>query len=197
MWKLYAGLDVGRSFGRCMVAYASDRVADCAQTSQVMRNRKYGVVGMAETLFDEANHTGWPRLLRQFTRDILRRRNRCIKEKRTECCICNAPSVFEPSRIGNQSLVLGRGAASPFDRWWPLSSFHPLATVCSTLRYLLLLHEPVHRMLSQLLVRCPATNQSTGSCAPWGVRVLRFIYSKDLVGAPAGSPSAFAHRSPR
>ena len=81
----------------------------------------------------------------------------------------------------HSSLVVRRGEVSVFDELWPLADFRPLATLCDGVRYVFVMHEPIARLVSQLLKRCPADARGNHSCDEWGLSKLNMIYSHDLV----------------
>ena len=173
-WKAYAGFNPrDRAFRNCMLPESPVGAgASCASLQQRMTTMRFGVLGAAETVLDESNNPAWPRLLRFVTREMLRQARKCRNASQS-CCGCNAASVFEPTATGGQALIVQRRAPSPLERYWPLSGFKPLATFCTNIKYTLLMHEPVHRVISQLFVRCPTANRTRGTCAPWAITVLR------------------------
>ena len=179
MWKTFA-LDASRSFRSCMVNSASERAGNCIDLQMNMARARYGILGAVETVLDEANNSAYATSLRLFSRDMQRKAHGPTCTDRA-CCGCNAPSVFEPRHGRNESLMVERGQPSPFDRWWPLRAFRPLGTFCANARYSFFMHEPVHRAVSQLLLRCPEDNRTGGTCAPWAVQVIERIFARDLV----------------
>lgn len=104
-------------------------------------------------------------------------------------------SITAPPRR-QSALLVRRGASSLFDLAWPPSGFRPLATLCARVRYTFLMHEPLSRLATQLLMRCPPSARSNRSCADWAIGRLAFVYEHDLVLDDAdeigfmGTPSA-------
>jgi hypothetical protein len=178
-WKVYA-MNADSAYRACMVKYGSDRRGGCEHLERRMREARYGVLGAAETILDEANNSANAGSLRTYARDMQRKARGTSCADRS-CCGCNAPSLYAPDPERNTSIVVHRGQSSAFDRWWPLHDFRPLGTYCSNIRYTLLMHEPVHRAVSQLLLRCPSTNRTARTCTPWAVDVLRRVYAEDLL----------------
>ena len=181
-WRTYAGLHAPESkeFANCMVKYASDRLKSCSGLRHRMATAGYGVIGAIETLLDEANNSAAFRSSFFAFRKSFRGLSRASGCGRTQpgCCICNAPSVFDASGgVRNESFVVDAGGPSPFDSWWPLAGFRPFAN----LRYTIFVHEPLHRLVNQLLMRCPDANVTARTCGPWAVEVLAFCFRKDLV----------------
>jgi FkbM family methyltransferase len=185
-WKSYSSLEAGKPFLQCQRLYGRDRHGNCSVLAARMAQAQYGVLGMTETVLDESNNEEYAAIHGAFVRDVERRSRRCGRERQSGCCGCNAPSLFEPLADGNRSLVVPRRAPSPFDKWWPLRGFMPLATFCANIKYMLVMHEPLHRMLAQLLLRCPSANRTRDEhgrvgCVGWALHVLTATYAHDLV----------------
>ena len=150
----------------------------------------------AENMLDESGSVGYHNLTVRFRAAMLAAE--CINKN---CCGCNRPSLFHPPpdqrwEAGNSTyalqvrqfsgthhhfsmLVVAAGEPSPYDELWPLSGWQPLSTYCSNIRYSFLMHEPIHRIVSQLLLLCPSANYTRPSA--WAVAALRYIYVHDLV----------------
>jgi hypothetical protein len=165
---------------------------DCEALGRGLVGRGFGVMGAVESTLDESNSDEYRNLSMRF-RQAMRLRN-CSGDD-LACCGCNRLSLFQsveqavhpggdgyrsaPNALQRKMLALAPGEESFFDELWPLSGWRPLSTYCSNVRYSFLMHEPVHRLISQLLLLCPRQNLT--NTAAWSVAVLRYLYAHDLV----------------
>ena len=140
---------------------------NCSALPSRMYDRGYHVMGATETLLDENNSP----LLQPAIRLLASSASKC----EDNCCTCNARSIFggcggQPvssqrlpnGGVGewcvgsrNRMVALRSKARSPFDRIWPLSRWQPLSTFCPNIQYVLLMNDPLKRLATQLLYRCP------------------------------------------
>jgi hypothetical protein len=152
----------------------------CRRLESGLRSGGYGVMGAVESTLDESASTAYPNATAAFRNAM--RKTPCENKK---CCGCTVPGLLRSPTPGvarglNASvLVVRRGEHSPFDDLWPPEGWAPLSTYCQNIRYSFLMHEPLHRLLSQLRLQCPGSNRSNAPA--WSIAVLRFIYEHDLV----------------
>ena len=144
-WRLYAGFErpaASGLFRHCFAYGLRERAAGCDARRRWLLDKGYGVMGASELLFEEHNEAErWSATLAEWRRGLMReqRGGRCAAAASAAaaaapgCCLCDAPSVF--TGAANRALVIRRGAPSLYDRWWPLEGFRPLATLCPTERY--------------------------------------------------------------
>jgi hypothetical protein len=167
----------------------------CKEVRLKLISGGYSLIGSIEDVLDESNSNQWVNTTRRF-----RTSQQTSGCPNPGCCGCNQPSIFSSQNPGqwpdfgqpwNASakgldgkylpgmLVVRSGEPSPYEGFWPLEGWRPLSTYCSNVRYSFLMHEPVHRMISQILLIVPDVNRTRR--ANWAVEVLRYIYSHDLV----------------
>ena len=178
-WELFYAMRTRqeRNFHRCMSHFVT-----CDSLEAGLRRGGFGVLGAVETVLDESNSSEYLNATLAFRHAMLHRP--C---ENSNCCGCNSAPILRSSvpRIyyerANQTtaLVVKRGGPSPFDALWPPEGWRPLTTYCANIRYSFLMHEPIHRLLSQLRLQCPRANKS--NVPAWSMAMLRFIYDQDLV----------------
>jgi hypothetical protein len=176
--------------------------ANCSTLASMIA-KSAAVLGATETMLDEANASGHSldAVERLYQPALLRGRRGCGGS----CCFCNQTSVFggcnaEPESAerlpsgavqrwcpgpANRMLSVRRGGASPLDALWPLGAWRPLTTLCASVRHVFLMNEPLKRVATQLLFRCPWNHRVdaalNASCVPWAWATLREIYGRDLL----------------
>ncbi|KAL1515335.1 hypothetical protein AB1Y20_001966 [Prymnesium parvum] len=203
-YQLY-GLTAPSKWGlKCLRKENGIMAANCSGLEQIMRSWGYHVLGAAETLLDEANTASELQSRVTSLAQMGARPRSCGADR---CCLCTNISLFGgcnrmpvasqrqpdgaygtwcPMNLPNRMLALRPGAPpSPLESRWPLSDWAPLTTYCANIRYVFLMNEPIKRLTTQLLYRCPWVHHKDThlnlTCIPWGAHVLRSIYRHDLV----------------
>ena len=188
------------------VCQLSGQRSTCAGFERVMRSRGYYVMAAIETLLDEHNSSAYADAVREAPARLLH--ELCPGVRRGTgpglqrgCCGCNAPSLFEPEKF--QMLSIPRGAPSPFARVWPAEGlpFVGSDSLCANLRYTFLMHDPLRRIATLLLERCPLARSRSAlnaSCVAWAAGALGDLYERSMVleystALFIGTPSASNH----
>ena len=154
----------------------------CHSFAANMAARGYGVMGAYETVLPEIHTEDYGAQLQRVHETLRHRQTLCARPGFDALCPVRRLDPFDPHSGRNATcwLVAG-GAPSIFDELWPLESWRPLSTYCANLRYTFVMHEPLRRLVGQLLARCPLWEFHRGACVQWAVDALRTIYSSDLL----------------
>ena len=211
-YALY-GLHHQTGLSRSCTSHQGIMASNCTALQAAMHERGFRVLGATETMLDEANSRSQPTDIHALVSSL---RKTCTGA----CCHCTSPSIFggcggQPvaaqrlpdGRVGawckgprNGMVAIRDGDSSPFDRLWSLSAWEPLSTLCPNIRYVFLMNEPLKRLATQLLYRCPwahhVDSTLNASCLPWALDTLQAIYAHELLlddarslfcGTPAAS----------
>jgi hypothetical protein len=194
-WKAYAFDSLYGSDPTSWCGRASARVyATCSSLRSELSRNNFNVFGAIESVMPEVGSGKFAHHL-QEAQQVLAERCPNARMNLTSSSLPGDPScmglsdqaVFDQvGGKGNHSrnffrLVVRRNEQSIFDDLWPLSRFQPLATWCPRIRYTFLMHEPLSRLATQLLLLCPSVARANRSCSTWAHGRLQTIYAHDLV----------------